>query len=107
LTNPECLLGFCIDLKTTAGFLTTLGVVTASGGTEVHKLSFVNALAIELPAGNTINTPYVLEVVDDLLTLVDSICPTTALPPTESYPWGQQQIEVPAVHLPPPTGPGG
>jgi subtilisin family serine protease len=42
----------------------------------------------------------VAEINDDLQSLVDPICPAPALPPGgESYPWGQQRIDVPDVHL--------
>jgi subtilisin family serine protease len=97
-----------IDLKTLLGYTTALGVVTTSRSSIVHNLSFINALAIALPVdditgalASLLSSVYVLEVADDLLTLVDPICPTTAPPSIESYPWGQQQINVPAVHRAP------
>jgi hypothetical protein len=106
--DPLCLLGFCLDLKTAMGYATARRVVTASGSLEVHKLSLINALAIELPPGsiaqalNTLlSSLYVLQVADDLLPLVDPICPVATLPSIpELYPWGLQQIEVPAAHQP-------
>jgi subtilisin family serine protease len=76
----------------------------------IHVLSLINALAIELPVngvdqvlqwlGNPLNG--VTGVYDDLGTLIDPICPAPALPTlgcsVECYPWGQQQINVPAAH---------
>lgn len=41
-----------LDLTTLLGYLTALGLVTASGSTVVHKLKFINALAIKLPLAN-------------------------------------------------------
>jgi subtilisin family serine protease len=110
--DPLCLLGFCLDLKTELGYLTAHSLVTANGSLEVHNLWLVNALAVELPAENItealsslVNSLYVVQVVDDLLTLVNPVCPVLAPLPCvpESYPWGQQQIEVRAVHQPPPA----
>jgi subtilisin family serine protease len=98
--------GTCLTCQTS--LLTSLGVDVT------HVLTLSNALAIDIPLNlvdyvlgllnpsnldflNVINDQ-VAEVVDDLLTLVDPICPTPALQGPESYRWGQLQIAVPAAH---------
>jgi hypothetical protein len=74
-----------LDLTTTLGLLTALGVVTASGSTVVHRLEFINALAIMLPLDNIIgalalllNSAFVLEVSADPLCWLDDITPSLA-----------------------------
>ncbi len=105
-SSLQCLLGSCINLKTEDGMRKAIDAVTVSRGVVLHQLSFINALAVELPTDSLVgaltdllSNLYVLEVVDDLLTLVDPICPSPAPPSIpESYSWGQRQINVPAVH---------
>ena len=89
-----------IDLTTLPGYLTALGLVTASGSTVVHKLKFINALAIKLPLSNMTGallslllSPYVLEVSEDPLGAVDPIIPSLA-PLVEGSEWGIEWIEV-------------
>jgi subtilisin family serine protease len=72
----------------------------------LHNLSLINALAVRLPPlllPSLPDTALALlktlgEVSDDVLTIIDPICPTTALPGKESYPWGQVKIDVPGAH---------
>ena len=85
-------------------------VVAQSGSSMVHILSLINALAVQLPAVGTAEAlaflqgnPLVQGVYDDLVGMVDGgshpICIASALPPVpQSYPWGLQTIDVPAVH---------
>jgi subtilisin family serine protease len=84
-------------------------VFVGTGIQVLHNLSLINALAVQLPAlgtnaalaflQNLINQGVLQGVYDDVVGLVDPVCPTTALPPgKESYPWGQAQIVVPDVH---------
>jgi subtilisin family serine protease len=85
-------------------------VVAQSGGSVVHILSLINAWAVQLPAVGTAEAlaflqgnPLVQGVYDDLVGMVDGgshpICIASALPPVpQSYPWGLQTIDVPAVH---------
>ena len=89
-----------IDLTTTPGYLTALGVVTASGSTVVHKLGFINALAIKLPLADItgalaslLSSPYVLEVSEEPLGSVGPIIPSLA-PIMEDSDWGVEWIEV-------------
>jgi hypothetical protein len=86
-------------------------MLVGAGITVLYDLSLIDALTVQLPPPlplgidpalallqTLINQGVVLEVVDDVLTFVDPICPTTALPPaSESYRWGPEQIKVPAV----------
>jgi Subtilase family len=86
-------------------------LLEGAGITVLYDLSLIDALTVQLPPPlplgidpalallqTLINQGVVLEVIDDVLTTVDPICPTTALPPaSESYRWGPQQIKVPAV----------
>jgi subtilisin family serine protease len=81
-------------------------VVAQSGSSVVHILSLINALAVQLPAVGTAEAlaflqgnPLVQGVYEDLVGMVDGgshpICIAPALPPApQSYPWGQQQIDV-------------
>jgi subtilisin family serine protease len=84
-------------------------VFVGTGIQVLHNLSLINALAVQLPAlgtdaalaliENLINQRVVQEVYDDAVSLVDPVCPTTALPSgKESYPWGKTKIDVPDVH---------
>src|SRR5262249_4475437 len=89
-------------------------VVALSGSTVLHTPSLITSLAgltndlglafLESKVQGVCNPLLdplcvVAGVYDDLGTLIDPICPVTALPcPLECYPWGQQQINVPAVH---------
>jgi subtilisin family serine protease len=93
-----------IDLTTTQGYKTALGVVTASGSTLVFQLSFVNALAINLPLANItgavallLSSPYVLGISDDPFGTVDQVTPTLA-PVVEDYDWGLKRSTVPEAH---------
>jgi subtilisin family serine protease len=93
LTNPE-------DLATARS------VVAASGSSEVHTLWLINALAVQLPAAGAdqalaalLRNPLVEGVFDDSVSMADGaicIAPVPA-PSSESYPWGLQKIDVPAV----------
>jgi subtilisin family serine protease len=97
-----------IDLKKPGDLATARSVVKGSKSNEVHPLWMINAMAVRLP---TLNADQALEslqkhhnveeVFDDLLSVADSaICIGQAIPPVpESYPWGLQMINVPAVHL--------
>src|SRR6266480_2321641 len=96
-----------IDLKEPGGLATARSVAAGSGSSEVHELSMINAMAIRLPAVSADQAlvslqknPHVEEVFDDLLSMADgAICIDPAPPPApESYPWGLQMIDVPAVH---------
>ena len=97
-------------------------VVALSGSSVLHTLSLINALAIQLPALTADQALAFLEskvtglcnplldplcvvagVYDDAVGMVDGgtwpVCIAPASPPApQSYPWGQQQIQVPAVH---------
>jgi subtilisin family serine protease len=103
-----------ISLKSPLGSTTAELLVTATGSRVIHEFLFINALAVELPSNDITdalaklaNSLYVLEVVDDLLTVVDPICPSdTLLPVPEIYPWGLQRINVPEVHRQWPTEEG-
>jgi subtilisin family serine protease len=91
-------------------------VVALSGSTVLHNLSLITALAVQTndqglafleskvqgmcnPLLDALCV--VAGVYDDLGTLIDPICPVPALTPlgcsVECYPWGQQQINVPAA----------
>jgi subtilisin family serine protease len=83
-------------------------MLPGAGITVPYDLWLINALAVQLPTpppGGPDPALVLLQglpdlqgIYDDVLTFVDPICPTTALPPgPESYRWGPQQIEVPAV----------
>ena len=88
-------------------------VVALSGSTVLNNLSLITALAVltndqglaflESKVQGVCNPLLdllcvVAGVYDDVLTFIDPICPTTAPPSTpETYRWGPQQIEVPAV----------
>jgi len=96
-----------LDLTTPGGLTTARSVVAGSKSNEVHLLWLINAMAIQLPTVNAEQTlaalqknPNVEEVFDDLLSMADgAICIDPAPPPApESYPWGLQMIDVPAVH---------
>ena len=107
-----------IDLTTPLGYATALGVVTASGSSEVHDLSLVNALAIQLPANNingalnillsslcgpiTQQIKCVQDIANDTLSMVDGgshpVCIVpAAYPVPERDTWGMQHIGMPAV----------
>jgi subtilisin len=94
-----------INLKNPVNYLTVSSLLTALGSSVVHDLLFINALAIKLPVDliaevlESLDSIDEIEVVDDLISLVDRTCPTTALQLVpEVYPWGLQQINVPAAH---------
>jgi subtilisin len=84
-------------------------VVALSGSTVVHPLSFINALAIELPVLNPdqalafllnytlAGVPIVVDVFDDL---VVSVLPITPAPPPlpQTYDWGLEHIRVDDAH---------
>src|SRR5262245_4737548 len=83
--------------------------IVGKGITVLDNLSLINALVVQLPplvlgidSGllflNTLVPLVVQQISDDLLTLVDPICPTPALSVGEQYPWGQYQIGVDDVH---------
>jgi subtilisin family serine protease len=92
-------------------------VVPAS--TVVHILSFINALAIELPEIGTAEAlaflrnytwqgiPIVVEVYDDLVVSVLPITPASP-PPQQTYEWGLEHIRVDDAHdeMPNVTGTG-
>jgi subtilisin family serine protease len=93
-----------IDLNTTLGYTTALSVVTASLSSQVHKLSFINAIAIQLPLDDItgalallLSSPYVLEVSDDPLGSVGRIAPTLA-PLVEDLDWGLKRIGIADAH---------
>jgi len=94
-----------IDLKNSLNYLSVSTLLTTLGSSVVHDLLFINALAIEAPVDlvaevlESLDVLYAIEVVDDLISLVDRTCPTTALQLVpEVYPWGLEQINVPAAH---------
>jgi subtilisin family serine protease len=85
-------------------------VVAQSGSSVVHILSLINALTVQLPPVGTAEAlaflqgnPLVEGVYDDMVGTVDGgrypVCINLASPPTsQSYPWGQEQIEADLVH---------
>jgi len=84
--DPRRIVTFKIDLTTTLGYLTALGVVMASGSTVGHKLQFINALAIELSAANPDGALQLLYAVDKEalvreITRLGSLPATGVLPP--------------------------
>jgi subtilisin family serine protease len=96
-----------LDLTDPGGSATARSVVAGSKSKEVHLLWLINAMAIRLPAvsaeqalASLQKNPNVEEVFDDLLSVAaGAICIDPAPPPVpESYPWGLQLIDVPAVH---------
>jgi subtilisin len=96
-----------LDLTTPGGLATARSVVAGSKSNEVHLLRLINAMAIRLPAAGADQAlvslqknPNVEQVFDDPLSVAAGvICITPAPPPVpESYPWGLEQIDVPAVH---------
>jgi len=96
-----------IDLTEPGGSATARSVVAGSGSSKVHELWLINAMAIRLPAASADQAlaslqrnPNVEEVFDDPLSVAaGAICIYPAPPPVpESYPWGLQKIDVPAVH---------
>src|ERR1700752_4290859 len=76
--------------------------------TMLYDLSLINAWAVQLPPLPPIGPdlalallqglPGVQQISDDVLTLIDPICPTTPPPSAKEYRWGMQQIEVPMAH---------
>jgi subtilisin len=95
-----------INLTDPPGLATARSVVKESGSSEVHTLWLINALAIQLPAAGAdqalaalLNNPLVEGVFDDSVSVADgAICIDPAPSPVpESYPWGLQKIDVPAV----------
>jgi subtilisin family serine protease len=92
-------------------------VVALSGSTVVHPLSFINALAIELPLVGAdqalafllnytvLGVHLVVEVDDDLMVSVLPIIPALPgeIPPTETYEWGLEHIGVDMAHQEMPT----
>jgi subtilisin family serine protease len=96
-----------LDLKTPGGLATARSVVAGSKSNEVHLLWLINAMAIQLPTvsadqalASLQRNPNVEEVFNDPLSVAaGAICIDPAPPPVpESYPWGLQMIDVPAVH---------
>ena len=96
-----------IDVTDPEGLATARSVVKGSGSSEMHRLGLVNALAIRLPAAKADQALASLrshrdveEVYNDSMSRADgAICIDPAPPPIpESYPWGLQTINVPAVH---------
>jgi subtilisin family serine protease len=109
-----------LDLTTMRGYDIALNLVELSGSKvidpneEVHKLWFINALLIELPAGNITGALdyliksvsgilYVLAVSEDPfgcgnpLGCVNQI--TRSRAPKEHYDWGLERIRIPEVNL--------
>jgi subtilisin family serine protease len=103
----------CEELALTALKASPLGSSLGIKVTQV--LTLINALAIEIPPGvvalvlglldplnsnplNVIND-HVLEVIDDVQTFIDPICPTGALPSDrKEYRWGMGQIKAEEAH---------
>jgi subtilisin len=82
-----------------------LDLLEAAGVTVLYDLSLINALAVLLPDPPLLALDPALalledlgEVYNDVLTLLDPICPTTAPPSVQEYRWGIQQIEAEAAH---------
>jgi subtilisin family serine protease len=81
------------------------------GITALYNLSLIDALAVRLPllppslledlvTQLLSELPGIQEVIDDVLTVIDPICPTsTVLPPAKEYRWGMQQIWADEAHL--------
>jgi subtilisin family serine protease len=76
-----------------------------AGITVLYNLSLINALAVQLPLPPLppLPDPALLldtlgEVSDDVLTVIDPICPTGALPPGSEYRWGMEQSKAHAAH---------
>jgi subtilisin family serine protease len=96
-----------IDLTDPAGLATARSVVKASESSEIHRLWLVNALAVRLPTAKAEQALASLRshrdiegVSNDSVSRADG---TTCIDPApgpvpESYPWGLQTIDVPAVH---------
>ena len=94
-------------------------VVALSGSTVMHTLSFINALAIELPDVGTaealafllnytvLGVHIVVGVYDDLVVSVLPITPAPP-PPQQTYDWGLEHIRVDDAHkeMPKVTGTG-
>jgi subtilisin family serine protease len=96
-----------LDLTTPGGSATARSVVAGSKSNEVHLLWLINAMAIRLPGVSADQAlvalqknPNVEQVFGDLLSVAaGAICIAPAPSPVpESYPWGLQMIDVPAVH---------
>jgi minor extracellular protease Epr len=89
-------------------------VVALSGSTVVHTLSFIDALAIELPEIGTdaalafllnytvLGVPIVEAVYDDLVVSVLPITPAPP-PPQQMYDWGLAHISADVAHAKMPT----
>src|SRR5215813_2266034 len=95
-----------INLTDPQGLATARGAVKESGSSEVHRLWLINGLAIQLPEAGAdhalaalLKNPLVEGVFDDSVSVADgAICIDQAPSPVpESYPWGLQKIDVPAV----------
>lgn len=94
-----------IDLTNPLGLAIARSIIAASGSSEVHNLSFINTLAIELPAINTTgalaylqSTQYVQEVGEDPVGSVGRISPTLAPIGVEDMDWGLKRIGMLDAH---------
>jgi subtilisin family serine protease len=76
--------------------------------TVLYNLSLTDALAVQFPDSSDPEQlveqllallPNVQGISDDVLTFIDPICPTTALPSGSEYRWGMVQIEADEAHL--------
>jgi hypothetical protein len=95
------------DLTDPAGLATARSVVKGSKSSEIHRLWLVNALAVRLPTAKAEQALASLRshrdvegVSNDSVSRADgAICIDSAPGPVpESYSWGLQTIDVPAVH---------
>jgi subtilisin family serine protease len=87
--------------------LMQLTIVELSGSLVVHELPLIGGMAIQLPPDNLdaalallLNQTLVVDVFEDLLTVVDPIIPLPLeqAPDEEVYPWGLVRTGVEAVH---------
>jgi subtilisin family serine protease len=80
-----------------------LNSLKAAGITVLYDLSLINALTVYLPVPPLLGLALALldtlgEVSDDVLTFIDPICPTGALPSGPEYRWGMEQSKAHAAH---------
>jgi subtilisin family serine protease len=92
-----------LDLSTAIGEATAVSLITAVGGSVVHTLAFVDALAVQLPLATLsdavlalLDSPLVGEVLEDPIGIVDPIIPSAA-PLLEDEDWGMDHIDAQEV----------
>lgn len=87
------------DLSNLLGLTQAVALVTGLGGRVIHRLTFINALAVEFPLAdvttllaNLLASPLVAEVLEDPRGVVDPVLPSTA-PLIEDVDWGVEDIQ--------------